>query len=174
MLLRGGGFGMPDGSCMRASVSDETTVLRVARGIAYIPRVVTTAISDPQSHEMPLHAPLPVAGGRKRLAMPSPRTLPPGDVATPRSSCVRRMLRPLLAAPTYNEARRRAIYQRSESCMTGAPRREPRRSRIRNCLRECSVRPWGRARARGVRDDNRRAACCKTKLRWWVTRAGRT
>lgn len=83
LLLRGGGFGMPDGSCVRASVSDETTVLRVARGIAYIPRVVTTAISDPQSHEMPLHAPLPVAGGRKRLAMPSPRTLPPGDVATP-------------------------------------------------------------------------------------------
>ena len=74
------------------------------------------------------------------------------------------MLRPLLAAPTYNEARRRAIYQRSESCMTGALRREPRRSRIRNCLRECSVRPWGRARARGVRDDNRRAACCKTKF----------
>ena len=50
--------------------------------------------------------------------MPSPCPFALGDVATPRLLCVRHMLRPLLAAPAYNGARRRVIFQTFESCMT--------------------------------------------------------
>ena len=109
---------MPDGTCVHSDGSDAATALRAARGVAYILTSVTSIKYDPQSHEIPLHAPLPIAGCRTRPAMPSPCPFALGDVATPRPLCVRHMLRPLLAAPAYNGARRRVIFQTFESCMT--------------------------------------------------------